>query len=66
MEENVKLDFREIFRDGVKWIYLAEDREKVEGFVKTEMNFRVTQNVENLTEDILAFEEDLCIMDFII
>lgn len=36
------------------------------GFVKTEMNFRVTQNVENLTEGMLASEEGPCIMDFII
>jgi hypothetical protein len=27
VEENVKIDFREIFREGVKWVYLAEDRE---------------------------------------
>jgi hypothetical protein len=38
----------------------------VAGFVKKKMNCRVTQNVENLTEDILASEEGLCIMDFII
>ena len=36
------------------------------GFVKMEMNFRVTQNVENFTVDISASEEGLCIMDFII
>jgi hypothetical protein len=28
IEENIKMDFREIFRDGLKWIHLAEDREK--------------------------------------
>jgi hypothetical protein len=28
VEENIKMDFREIFRGGVKWNYLAEDREK--------------------------------------
>jgi hypothetical protein len=34
-------------------------------FVKTEIKFRVTQNMKNLTEDILA-TEDLYIMDLII
>jgi hypothetical protein len=36
------------------------------GVVKTEMNFRVTQNVENLAEDTAASEEGLCVVDLII
>jgi hypothetical protein len=66
VEENIKMHFREIFRDGVKWINLREDREKWRGFVKTEMNFWVTRNVENLAEDTAASEEGLCIVDLII
>jgi hypothetical protein len=29
-KENIKMDFREIFRDGVNWILLAEDKENGE------------------------------------
>jgi hypothetical protein len=38
---NVKMDLREIGRDGVDWTELAQDRDKWRALVSTEMNFRV-------------------------
>jgi hypothetical protein len=32
------MDFKEIGREGVDWIYLAQDRDSWRGFVKTEMD----------------------------
>jgi hypothetical protein len=29
-KENIKMDFREIFQDGVNWFLLAEDKENGE------------------------------------
>jgi hypothetical protein len=64
-KDNIKMDLMEIVWDVVDHIHLAEDKEKRRALVKTEMNFRLTQNMGNLTEDILASQEGLCIMTFI-
>jgi hypothetical protein len=39
--ENIKIDFREIGWDGVKWMDLVQDREQWRALVNTVMNFRV-------------------------
>jgi hypothetical protein len=39
--DNTKLDFREITRDGMDWIDLAEDRNQRRSLVNTAMNLRV-------------------------
>jgi hypothetical protein len=39
-EDNIKMDLREIFSDGVKWIRLAQFRVQWLAFVSTVMNLR--------------------------
>jgi hypothetical protein len=41
LEDNIKLDLREIGIDGANWIRLAEDRVQWWAFVNTVMNLRV-------------------------
>jgi hypothetical protein len=37
--DNIKLDLREIGRNGMDWIDLAEDRDRWRALVNTVMNF---------------------------
>jgi hypothetical protein len=39
--DNIKIDLREIGKDGVDWIDLAQDRDQWRDPVNTAMNFRV-------------------------
>jgi hypothetical protein len=41
---NIKLDLREIERDGMDLIDLAQDRNKLRALVNAVLNLRVTQN----------------------
>jgi len=41
LEDNIKLDLREIGIDGANWIRLAQDRVRWRAFVNTVMNLRV-------------------------
>jgi hypothetical protein len=38
--DNIKMDLREIARDGVDWIDMAQDRDQWRAFVKTVLNLR--------------------------
>jgi hypothetical protein len=40
-EDNIKLDFREIWINGVNWIHLAQDRVRWRAFVNMVMNLWV-------------------------
>jgi hypothetical protein len=40
MEDNIKIDFREIRWNVTDWISLAQDREEWRALVKTVMNLR--------------------------
>jgi hypothetical protein len=40
-EDNIKMELREIWIDGVNWIRLAQDRIQWRAFVNTVMNCRV-------------------------
>jgi hypothetical protein len=40
-EDNIKMDLKEIYIDGAKWIRLAQDRVWWRAFVSTVMNLRV-------------------------
>lgn len=40
MEDNIKIDLKDIGCDGVYWIRVAEDRVNWRTFVNTIMNFR--------------------------
>jgi hypothetical protein len=42
-EDDIKMDLREIWTDGVNWIQLAKDRVQWRAFVNTVMNLRVPQ-----------------------
>jgi hypothetical protein len=39
--DNIKMDLREIGRDGVDWVDLAQDRDHWRALVNTVMNLRV-------------------------
>jgi hypothetical protein len=39
--DNIKMDLREIGRDGIDWIDLAQDRDQWRVLVNTVMNLRV-------------------------
>jgi hypothetical protein len=41
LEDNIKMDLREIGIDGVKWFQLAQDRVQWRNFLNTVMNLRV-------------------------
>jgi hypothetical protein len=41
LEDNIKMDLREIGIDGANWIQLAQDRVQWRAFVNTAMNLRV-------------------------
>jgi hypothetical protein len=40
-EDNIKMNFREIWIDGANWFRLAQDRIQWRAFVNTVMNLRV-------------------------
>jgi hypothetical protein len=40
-EDNIKMDLREIGRDGVDWIDMAQDRDQWRALVNTVLNLRV-------------------------
>jgi hypothetical protein len=39
--DNIKMDFGETERDGIDWIYLAQDRAQLRALVYKIMNLRV-------------------------
>jgi hypothetical protein len=41
LEDNIKMDLREIWIDGASWIRLAQDRVQWRDFVNTVLNLRV-------------------------
>jgi hypothetical protein len=41
VEDNIKMDLREIRIEGANWIRLAQDRVRWRAFVNTVMNLRV-------------------------
>jgi hypothetical protein len=40
-KDNIKIDLREMGKDGVNWIHLAQDKVQWRAFVSTVMNLRV-------------------------
>jgi hypothetical protein len=40
-EDNIRMDLREIWWDGVKWMHLAQDRDQRRAGVNTVMNLQV-------------------------
>jgi hypothetical protein len=40
-EENIRMDIREVLREGVDWIHLAQDMDQWRVLVDTVMNLRV-------------------------
>jgi hypothetical protein len=41
---NIKMNLREVGRDGMDWIDLVQDRDQWRALMNTVMNFRVPQN----------------------
>jgi hypothetical protein len=48
-EDNIKMDLREIGRDGVDWIGLAQDRDKGRALVNVVMNAQVPGSAGKLS-----------------
>jgi hypothetical protein len=46
-DNNIKMDLRNVGREGVNWIDVAEDKDKWRALVDTDMNLRVPQNSGN-------------------
>jgi exoribonuclease II len=46
-ENNFKKDLHEIERLGVRWIDVAQDKEKCQAFIDTVMNLQVPQSAGN-------------------
>jgi len=42
MEDNIRVDIKEIGREGVYWLRLAQDREQWRDLVNTVMNLRIS------------------------
>jgi len=40
-EDNIRMDLKSIGREGVDWVYLAEDRDQWRAVVNTVMRLRV-------------------------
>jgi hypothetical protein len=41
MKDNIKMDLREIWWEGVDWMHVAQDRDQRRDIVNTVMNLRV-------------------------
>jgi hypothetical protein len=50
MEDNIKIDLKELWWDGVEWINPAQDKEKRRTLVNTVTNFQVPQNAGKCLE----------------
>jgi hypothetical protein len=47
LEDNIKVDLRELEWETVDWIHLAQDRHHWQDLVKAKIYFRVPQNVRS-------------------
>jgi hypothetical protein len=45
LEDNIKIDLREIGWEGMNWIHLAQDRNQWPALANTVLNLRVPQHV---------------------
>jgi hypothetical protein len=41
LKDNIRMDRKEIGREGVAWMHLAQDRDQSQAVVNTVMNLRV-------------------------
>jgi hypothetical protein len=48
--EDIKMDLREIGWKVVRWMHLAQERDRWQTLVNMEMNLQVPQGISHLTE----------------
>jgi hypothetical protein len=46
-DDNIRMVLREVDREGVDWIHLAQDRDQWQALVNTVMNLQVPQKAGN-------------------
>jgi hypothetical protein len=65
-EDNTLMDLQEVGW-GINWIDLAQDRDRWRTLVNAVMKLRVPENavIFGLAEDLLAFQEGLCLVELI-
>jgi hypothetical protein len=48
-EDNIKMNLRYVWWEGVDWMDLAQDRDQCQALVNTVMNFRIPEKAGDLT-----------------
>jgi len=46
-EDDIKMDIQEMGREGMDWIELAQDRDRLQALVNAVMNLRIPYNAGN-------------------
>ena len=59
---NIKMDLKEIRRDGVRWIHVTQDTNMWQALAYVKMNLQAQSNMGNFlkSSELLASQEELC------